>query len=68
MFNPALLSRSRSVVQGNFQQHELNSDHDYGLRQERDGVVVAEPVKDPAMSALAGRLDERLTLESTQSA
>jgi hypothetical protein len=57
MLNPALLSRSRSVIQGNFQQHELNSDHDNSLRQQCDGIVVAKPVEDPAMLALAGRLD-----------
>jgi len=48
MSHPAFLARRRSVIQGNLQQHKLHSDRKDSLREERNGIVVAEPEKYPA--------------------
>ncbi len=48
MSHPAFLTRRRSVIQGNLQQHKLHTDRKDSLREERNGIVVAEPEKDPA--------------------
>jgi hypothetical protein len=42
-----------SIVQGDFQEDELDRDHEASLDKEGVAVVCAEPVKDSAGSLLA---------------
>jgi hypothetical protein len=48
MSHPAFLARRWSVIQGYLQQHKLHPDRKDSLCEKCNGIVVAEPEKDPA--------------------
>lgn len=49
MFKAIFRAWRRSVVEGNFEEDELDGDHETCLDEKWKRVVCAEPVKDPEM-------------------
>lgn len=47
VFDAALRPRRRTIIQGNLEQHHLDSNHDDRLYQQRNRIVIAEPEVHP---------------------
>lgn len=45
MLESVLCANRRPVVKGDFEEDELDDDHDAGLDEQRGAVVCAEPVE-----------------------
>jgi len=61
MFQPGAHPTRRAIIERDFQQDRLHEDHEDRLREERDAIIFAEPVEDPAgkKGALLERERER---------